>query len=279
MFRRDQPYLALGTRGGPTIPTTLLQVLLNVIVYKNHSSTRSQRRAITTRVCRKTSSTSAAAHRRCCSSPSARWVMECAIASRSATCTHFSSRKGKSSRSPIRAEAAPRAAIDGRAADENRRGSRSALRRDERDEARPRYRHHGVGARSTSRRCAEATHAPRSAVHVDVRADCGAGAFLGIEILPLASVAPLDLAIDGADEIDAQLRLIKGRGGALLREKIVEQQAKRFIVIADESKIVDDSAGRIAGRSDTVRARSASAAIREDGTITRSCGCATVSRA
>jgi ribose 5-phosphate isomerase A len=55
----------------------------------------------------------------------------------------------------------------------------------------------------------------------------------------LAEVSPLDLAVDGADEIDAQLRLIKGRGGALLREKIVEQQAKRFIVIADESKIVD----------------------------------------
>lgn len=55
----------------------------------------------------------------------------------------------------------------------------------------------------------------------------------------LAEVAPLDLAVDGADEVDARLRLIKGRGGALLREKIVEQQAKRFIVIADESKIVD----------------------------------------
>ncbi|HEY0159073.1 MAG TPA: ribose 5-phosphate isomerase A [Thermoanaerobaculia bacterium] len=55
----------------------------------------------------------------------------------------------------------------------------------------------------------------------------------------LQEVAPLDLAVDGADEIDAQLRLIKGRGGALLREKIVEQQAARFIVIADESKLVD----------------------------------------
>jgi ribose 5-phosphate isomerase A len=60
-----------------------------------------------------------------------------------------------------------------------------------------------------------------------------------IPTFPLADVTPLDLAVDGADEIDAQLRLIKGRGGALLREKIVEQQAKRFIVIADESKIVD----------------------------------------
>ncbi|HEV8658323.1 MAG TPA: ribose-5-phosphate isomerase RpiA [Thermoanaerobaculia bacterium] len=62
---------------------------------------------------------------------------------------------------------------------------------------------------------------------------------VAIEILPLAEVAPLDLAIDGADEIDARLRLIKGRGGALLREKIVEQQARRFIVIADETKIVE----------------------------------------
>lgn len=61
---------------------------------------------------------------------------------------------------------------------------------------------------------------------------------VGIEILPLGKVAPLDLAIDGADEIDSRLRLIKGRGGALLREKIVEQQANRFIVIADESKVV-----------------------------------------
>ncbi len=62
---------------------------------------------------------------------------------------------------------------------------------------------------------------------------------LGIPLFALAEISPLDLAIDGADEIDAQLRLIKGRGGALLREKIVEQQAKRFIVIADESKIVE----------------------------------------
>lgn len=62
---------------------------------------------------------------------------------------------------------------------------------------------------------------------------------LGIPMFALADVAPLDLAIDGADEIDAGLRLIKGRGGALLREKIVEQQAKRFIVIADDSKIVE----------------------------------------
>jgi ribose 5-phosphate isomerase A len=62
---------------------------------------------------------------------------------------------------------------------------------------------------------------------------------LDIALGELSELAPLDLAIDGADEIDPQLRLIKGRGGALLREKIVEQQASRFIVIADESKLVD----------------------------------------
>lgn len=48
-----------------------------------------------------------------------------------------------------------------------------------------------------------------------------------------------DLTIDGADEIDRELRLIKGRGGALLREKIIEQASRRFVVIADESKMVD----------------------------------------
>ena len=62
---------------------------------------------------------------------------------------------------------------------------------------------------------------------------------LGIPTFPLAEVEPLDLAVDGADEIDSALRLIKGRGGALLREKIVEQAAKRFLVIADESKLVE----------------------------------------
>ena len=61
----------------------------------------------------------------------------------------------------------------------------------------------------------------------------------GVPTFSLAEVSPIDLAVDGADEIDAQLRLIKGRGGALLREKIVEQQAQRFIVIADDTKLVD----------------------------------------
>jgi ribose 5-phosphate isomerase A len=61
----------------------------------------------------------------------------------------------------------------------------------------------------------------------------------GVPTFGLAELAPLDLAVDGADEIDRKLRLIKGRGGALLREKIVEQQALRFLVIADDTKLVE----------------------------------------
>lgn len=48
----------------------------------------------------------------------------------------------------------------------------------------------------------------------------------------------LDLAVDGADEIDGEMRLIKGRGGALVREKLVALAAVRFVVIADASKLV-----------------------------------------
>jgi ribose 5-phosphate isomerase A len=47
------------------------------------------------------------------------------------------------------------------------------------------------------------------------------------------------MAVDGADEIDPQLNLIKGLGRALLREKVIEMHARRFIVIADESKVVE----------------------------------------
>src|SRR6266567_6293957 len=48
----------------------------------------------------------------------------------------------------------------------------------------------------------------------------------------------LDLAVDGADEVDPKLNLIKGHGGALLREKIVARAAARFVVIVDDSKRV-----------------------------------------
>lgn len=62
---------------------------------------------------------------------------------------------------------------------------------------------------------------------------------LGIRLTTLDETPVLDLCVDGADEIDAALRLIKGGGGAHLREKIVANASARFVVIADESKLVD----------------------------------------
>ncbi|MER3484294.1 MAG: ribose 5-phosphate isomerase A [Meiothermus sp.] len=59
--------------------------------------------------------------------------------------------------------------------------------------------------------------------------------------IPLMELDPygVDVAIDGADEIDPGLNLIKGLGGALLREKIVEQTARLFAAVADHTKLVD----------------------------------------
>lgn len=61
---------------------------------------------------------------------------------------------------------------------------------------------------------------------------------LGIPLTTLVEQPVLDLVIDGADEVDPHLDLIKGMGGALLREKIVAVAARRFITIVDESKLV-----------------------------------------
>merc|ERR1712024_415840 len=62
---------------------------------------------------------------------------------------------------------------------------------------------------------------------------------LGIPLVTLDTHSKLDVAIDGADEVDPDLNLVKGGGGALLREKMVEVCADKFIVIVDESKICD----------------------------------------
>jgi len=61
---------------------------------------------------------------------------------------------------------------------------------------------------------------------------------LGIPLGELDALCPLDLTIDGADEADRALNLIKGAGAALLREKIVAASSKAMIVIADETKLV-----------------------------------------
>ena len=62
---------------------------------------------------------------------------------------------------------------------------------------------------------------------------------LGIALSTVDEHDVLDLAVDGADEVDPKLNLIKGLGKALLREKIVESHAKHFIVVVDESKLVE----------------------------------------
>jgi ribose 5-phosphate isomerase A len=59
----------------------------------------------------------------------------------------------------------------------------------------------------------------------------------GIPLAPLDHPPRVDLTIDGADEVDPQLELIKGHGGALLREKIVAQASRRLVIIVDDSKL------------------------------------------
>ena len=62
---------------------------------------------------------------------------------------------------------------------------------------------------------------------------------LGIKLIEIDESDTIDIAIDGADEVAPDLSLIKGLGGALLREKKVEKKAKKLIIIVDESKIVE----------------------------------------
>ena len=104
----------------------------------------------------------------------------------------------------------------------------------------------GLGAGSTARFAVERLGAKLARGElVDVRCvpcSIGVGAVatrLGIAVTTLETSPVLDLAIDGADEVDPQLRLIKGAGGALLREKIVAAASARMIVIADQSKVVE----------------------------------------
>lgn len=62
---------------------------------------------------------------------------------------------------------------------------------------------------------------------------------LGIEITDLNDIDYIDITIDGADEADHELQLIKGGGGALLQEKMVAAASRKLVIIADEKKIVD----------------------------------------
>jgi ribose 5-phosphate isomerase A len=101
----------------------------------------------------------------------------------------------------------------------------------------------GLGTGSTvrfaiealARRVAEGLRIDAVATSHDSAAKAGA---LGIAMRDFATVARVDLTIDGADEIDARLWAIKGAGGAMLREKIVAAASTRMVVIADASKRV-----------------------------------------
>lgn len=61
---------------------------------------------------------------------------------------------------------------------------------------------------------------------------------LGIPLTDFSNTTKIDIAIDGADEVDPNLHLLKGGGGSLVREKIVDQAADRLIIIVDSSKTV-----------------------------------------
>src|SRR5690606_22025469 len=60
----------------------------------------------------------------------------------------------------------------------------------------------------------------------------------GVPLTDFSQVDYLDVTIDGADEVDENLNLIKGGGGALFREKVIAEAAKKFVIIDDQSKVV-----------------------------------------
>src|SRR3990172_10581931 len=101
----------------------------------------------------------------------------------------------------------------------------------------------GLGTGSTARHVLEGL-ARLVAGGTDLRgvptslATAEAAKLLGIPLTSLEEHPELDLAIDGADEVDPALNLIKGMGGALFREKVVASASKRFVVVVDESKLV-----------------------------------------
>lgn len=100
----------------------------------------------------------------------------------------------------------------------------------------------GVGTGSTVNHFIDALGAVRARIPGAVSSSGASTLRLranGIEVLDLNEVGTLELYVDGADEATRQRHLIKGGGGALTREKIVAQAAKRFVCIADDSKVVD----------------------------------------
>ena len=96
----------------------------------------------------------------------------------------------------------------------------------------------GLGTGTTARFFIEGLAGMRVAAVATSRVSAEMARAAGVELLDDAA-GRLDLAVDGADEIDPALRLVKGHGGALFREKMVASAARRFVVVADDSKVVD----------------------------------------
>ena len=96
----------------------------------------------------------------------------------------------------------------------------------------------GLGTGTTARYFVEGLRGLGVAAVATSRATSDLARAAGVELLEDPG-APLDLAVDGADEIDPSLRLVKGAGGALFREKMVAMAARRFVVVADSSKLVE----------------------------------------
>jgi ribose 5-phosphate isomerase A len=99
----------------------------------------------------------------------------------------------------------------------------------------------GVGTGSTANFFIDALGARKRRVRAAVASSEASAQRLrqaGITVLDLNDVDELPVYVDGADEIDFQLAMIKGGGGALTREKIVAAVAQKFVCIADESKLV-----------------------------------------
>ncbi|WP_345797670.1 ribose-5-phosphate isomerase RpiA [Castellaniella sp. MT123] len=104
----------------------------------------------------------------------------------------------------------------------------------------------GVGTGSTVDRFIDLLAAHRQAFRAAVSSSERSTQRLraaGIAVLDLNEVPSMALYVDGADEIDGQLNMIKGGGGALTREKIVASVADRFVCIVDESKLVEQLGG------------------------------------
>ena len=100
----------------------------------------------------------------------------------------------------------------------------------------------GIGTGSTIKWFIEELGARKLRIRGAVSSSEASSALLkkvGIDVMDLNSTAPLSLYVDGADEADRHLRLIKGGGAALTREKIIAAASRRFVCIAEEAKLVD----------------------------------------